>query len=326
MRRREFIAGLGGIATWSVVARAQQPARAVVGYLSLFSDPRTLEWPAFVEGLTQAGYVADQNLAIVFRGANFNPSVFTWLAADLVASKVAVIVTIGSPFAAVAAKAATSTTPVVFMLTEDPIEYGLVASFNRPGGNITGVTFLSAELMPKRLSLLLDLVPQATRVGYLYPSGAPTAQARISEVLAAGRALGREIIVLEVQRLNFEAAFATLVEQRVGALVVGTYALFSFPRNRNKILELAGRYKVPTMYTHRDYSVNGGLLSYGVSITEQARNAGVYTGRILKGEKPTDLPVVQPTKFEFIINLKTAKALNLEIPPTMLAIADEVIE
>jgi putative ABC transport system substrate-binding protein len=265
---------------------------------------------------------------IEFRGSNFNPSLLPQLAVDLVARKVDVIVTIGSPYAAIAAKAATSTTPIVFMLTEDPIEYGLVASFNRPGGNVTGVTFLTAELMPKRLNLLLELVPQAATVGYLCPpSNAQTVRERIRDMLAAGRALGREIAVLEVRRLDFEATFATLVEQRVGALIVGNYSLFTaVPSNRDKILELALRHKVPTMYPNRRYSGNGGLMSYDVRRYEQRRNAGLYVGRILKGEKPADLPVLQPTKFELVINLKTAKALGLTIPETLLATADEVIQ
>jgi putative ABC transport system substrate-binding protein len=334
MRRREFIAGLGAAASptiWPLAARAQQQAMPVIGYLDLATNPpnpNQLYGGAFLQGLAQAGYVPGRNLAIEFRGANFNPSVLPRLAADLVARKVAVIVTIGGPEAAVAAKAATSTTPIVFMLNEDPIEYGLVASFNRPGGNVTGVTFLTAELAGKRLNLLLELVPQASTVGYLCPfSGARIVQARISDMLAAGRALGREIVVLEARRLDFEAAFATLVEQRVGALVVGNYTIFAgVPSNRNKILELAARHKVPAMYTDRRYSANGGLLSYGVNITEQGRNAGLYTGRILKGEKPADLPVVQPTKFEFVINLQTARLLGIEVPANLLALADEVIE
>jgi putative ABC transport system substrate-binding protein len=335
LRRREFIAGIGGAAAWPLAARAQQqPAMPVIGYLSLAGgtlntsiDSRNLRDRAFLEGLAQAGYVPARNLAIEFRGANFNPSVLPRLAADLVSRRVAVIVTIGSPYAAVAAKAATSTTPIVFMLDDDPMEYGLVASFNRPGGNVTGVTFLTAELMPKRLNLLLELVPQATTIGYLCPAFSEYAQARISDMLAAGRALGREIVVLEVRRFNFEAAFATLVERGVGGLVVGNYTLFSFnPSNRNKILELARRHKVPTMYTNRFYSVNGGLMSYGAIATEQFRNAGLYTGRILKGEKPAELPVMQPTKFELVINLKTAKAVGITVPPTLLALADEIIE
>jgi putative tryptophan/tyrosine transport system substrate-binding protein len=329
MKRREFIAGLGSAAVWPVVAaHAQQAAVPMIGYLAIGRPPIAPD-RSFLEGLAQVGYVPGRNLAIEFRGANFQNSILPRLAADLVARKVGVIVTGGSPYVAVAAKAATATIPIVFMLHEDPIEYGLVASLNRPGGNVTGVTFFTAELMPKRLNLLLELVPQATTVGYLCPSGAGTGEARISEILAAGRALGREIIVAEARRLDrldFEAAFATLVEQRVGALAVGNYAIFTgVPSNRNKILELAARHKVATIYTQRIYSVNGGLMSYGIT-TEQDRNAGLYVGRILKGEKPADLPVMQPTKFELVINLKTANALGFTIPPQVLAIADEVIE
>jgi putative tryptophan/tyrosine transport system substrate-binding protein len=283
---------------------------------------------AFLQGLAQAGYVPGRNLTIEFRGANFNDSVLPRLAADLVARKVDVIVTLGSPYAAVAAKAATSTIPIVFMLDEDPFDYGLVASFNRPGGNVTGVTFLTADLMGKRLNLLLELVPQATTVGYLCPaSRAAIVEARKNDMLAAGHALGREILVLEVRREDFETAFATAIERRVGALIVGNYTLFGgVVSNRNKILELAARHKIPAMYTDRRYSRNGGLMSYGVNITEQGRNAGLYTARILKGEKPADLPVMQPTKFELVINLKTAKSLGLDVPPSLLALADEVIE
>jgi putative ABC transport system substrate-binding protein len=254
MRRREFIEGLGSTATaWPLAARAQQPAMPVMGYLAYGRIPSSPGVP-FLQGLAQAGYVPGRNLAIEFRGANFQGTILPRLAADLVARGVALIVTRGSPSAAVAAKAATSTTPIVFILAEDPIEYGLVASFNRPGGNITGVTLLSAELAAKRLNLLIEF-PQVTMVGYLCPSSdTPIVRARISEMLAAGRALGREIIVLEVRRLDFEAAFATLVERRVGALIVGNYALFSGdPSNRDRILELAARHKVPAIYTDRNY-------------------------------------------------------------------------
>jgi putative ABC transport system substrate-binding protein len=332
MRRRDFITLLGGAAaSWPLAARAQQRAMPVIGYLSLAAGPPNygLYDRAFLEGLAQTGYIPGRNLAIEFRGANFQTSMLPRLAADLVAHKVAVIVTTDGVSATLAAKAATSTTPIVFMLNEDPIEYGLVVSFNRPGDNVTGVTFLNTELMPKRLNLLLELVPQATTVGYLCPpSNAPIVQdRRIRDMLAAGRALGRKIVVLEVRRLDFEAAFATLVEQGVGALVVGNYTLFSGNlSNRNRILELALRHKVPTMYTCRCYSGNGGLMSYGANTAEQVRYAGLYTGRILKGEKPADLPVIQPTKFELVINLKSAKALGLIVPPTLLAIADEIIE
>ena len=329
MRRREFITMLGGAAAaWPIATRAQQPAIQVLGCLAYGRVLPTVPGRPFFEGLAQAGYVPGRNLAIEFREANFQNSILPQLAADLVARKVAVIYTFGAPSAAVAAKAATSTTPIVFMIAEDPIEYGLVDSFNRPGGNVTGVTLLAAELVPKRLNLLLQLVPQATTVGYLCPStDAPIVQARISDILAAGRALERDIIVLKVRLLDFEAAFATLVEQRVGALVVGNYTLFdTIPSNRDKILELAVRHKVPTIYTDRRYAVNGGLMSYGATFIEQGRNAGLYTGRVLKGEKPADLPVMQPTKFELVINLKTAKTIGLQVPPNLLAFADEVIE
>ena len=327
MRRRDFIKAVAGsVAVWPLAVRAQEQAIAVIGLLTLggpLTTNNNLYGRAFLDGLAQAGYVSGRNLAIESRWADFRGSILPRLAADLVAHKVAVIVTAGSPYAAVAAKAATSTIPIVFMLDEDPLEYGLVASFNRPGGNVTGVTFLTAELAGKRLDLLLELIPQATTVGYLCPAtGTPYVQARISDMLAAGRALGREIIVLGVRNLDFEAAFARLVEQGLGALIVGNYTLFGAPSNRNKILELAARHKVPAIYTDRRYSGNGGLMSYGASITEQARNAGLYTGRILEGEKPADLPVMRPTKFEFVINLKTAKALGLTIPQALLATAD----
>jgi hypothetical protein len=223
---REFITLLGGAAAWPVVAQAQQPAVPVIGYLDLAGGALNTSpyGRGFLEGLAQAGYVPGPNLAIELRGANFQGSILPRLAADPVARKVDVIVTIGSRYAAVAAKAATSTIPIVFMLSEDPMEYGLVASFNRPGNNVTGVTFLSADLMGKRLNLLLELVPQATTVGYLCPpSDAPIVQDRIKDILAAGRALGRKIVVLEVRRLDFEVTFATAVDQQVGALIVGNY-------------------------------------------------------------------------------------------------------
>jgi putative ABC transport system substrate-binding protein len=326
LRRREFIVALGGAAAvWPLTARAQQPAMPVIGYLDFAPNPpNSPRGRAFLEGLAQSGYVPGRNLAIEFRGAEFQDSILRRHAADLVALKVAVIVTIGSQSAAIAAKAATSTTPIVFILDEDPIEYGLVASLNQPGGNVTGVTFLTTEVAAKRLNLLLELVPQANTVGFLcIPS--PYVDARIREMLAAGRALGREVIVLEVRGLDFEAAFATIAEQRVGALIVGNYALFFDPSNRHKILELATRDRVAAIYPSRQYAINGGLMSYGVS-SEHARNAGLYTGRILKGEKPADLPVMRPTKLELVINLKTARAVGLTIPRVLLAAADEVIE
>jgi putative ABC transport system substrate-binding protein len=322
LKRREFITLLGGAATWPLAARAQQPRLPVIGYLYLGytlypPSPNSLYGGAFLQGLAQAGYVPGRNLTIEFRGANFNDSVLPRLAADLVARKVDVIVTLGSPYAAVAAKAATSTIPIVFMLDEDPFDYGLVASFNRPGGNVTGVTFLTADLMGKRLNLLLELVPQATTVGYLCPaSRAAIVEARKNDMLAAGHALGREILVLEVRREDFETAFATAIERRVGALIVGNYTLFGVdPCTLPGFCDVL---PVPIFccdWIRRRYSRNGGLMSYGVNITEQGRNAGLYTARILKGEKPADLPVMQP-----ITSSASASSVGGTASPSVLAV------
>jgi ABC-type uncharacterized transport system substrate-binding protein len=280
-----------------VAARERHPFRLYVGRAArLTRHPHQLSrlnrWAEFPTRRATPSLRALPNSGTSLAETWRQNSILPQLAADLVARKVAVIVTQGSPSAAVAAKAATSTIPVVFMLDEDPIEFGLVASFNRPGGNVTGVTFLTAELAAKRLNLLLEF-PQVTAVGYLCPpSGAPIVQARISEILAAGRAMGREIIVLEVRRLDFEAAFTTLVERRAGALIVGNYLLFAaVPSNHYKTLELAARYKVPTIYTDRGFSANGGLMSYGSDRRDIQRQAGLHVGRILKGERPADLRV-----------------------------------
>jgi putative ABC transport system substrate-binding protein len=330
MKRREFITLLGGAAAWPPAARAQQPATPVIGFLGLGPPtPKYRPVAAMLEGLAQAGYIAGQNVAIEFRWANFQPSLLPRLAAELVARQVAVIVTQGSPYAALAAKAATSTIPVVFVITEDPIKYGLVAALNRPGANVTGMTSLSTDLVAKRLGLLLELVPQVTKVGYLSgPSESPVFEARRSEMLAAGSALGREIIVQEVRHLDFDAAFAALVEQGAGALMVGNFTLFGGnQRNGDKILELTARHQMPTMYPGQGYVIRGGLMSYDAGLRSLFHQVGAfYVGRILRGAKPADLPIQQPTKFELVINLKTAKALGLTVPPILLAIADEVIE
>jgi putative ABC transport system substrate-binding protein len=328
MRRRDFITLLGGAATWPLAARAQQPVTPVIGFLGLGPPrPQSPLVAALLERVAGAGYVAGRNVAIEFRWANFHPPLLPRLAAELVGRQVAVIVTQGSPYAALAAKAATSTIPIVFGITEDPVKYSLVASLNRPGGNVTGRTSLGTDLAAKRLDLLLKLVPQVTKVGYLSgPSESPVFKVARSEMLAAGSALGREIIVAEVRHLDFEAAFATLVEQRAGALMVGNFTLFGTERrNRDKILELTARHKIPTMYPGRFYVINGGLMSYDADLV-LFRQVGAYVGRILSGAKPSDLPVQQPTKFELVINLKTAKALDLTVPPILHAIADEVIE
>jgi putative ABC transport system substrate-binding protein len=212
-------------------------------------------------------------------------------------------------------------------MLDDPMKYGLVASYNRPGSNATGVSFRSTELSGKRLNLLVELAPQANKVGYLSASSnTPVFEEYKDEMLAAGRALGREIILAEVHNFDFEAAFASFVERQVTAIIVGAFALFSYPRNRDKILELAMRHRIPVMYPSSRFTINGGLMSYESSFTEPSRQAGIYVGRIIKGESPANLPVLQPFKYEFVINLKTAKALGLTIPETLLATADEVIQ
>ena len=327
MRRREFITLLGGAAAWPLAARAQQPGMPAIGFLDLGSSTSNALPPAFRRGLAEAGYVPGRNLAIEFRSANFQNSLLPQLAADLVRRHVAVIVTTGSPYAARAAKDATSTIPIVFVVAEDPVKYGLVASFNRPGGNITGVSFLTTELVGKRLNLLLELVPQATKIGYLSgPRESPVFEEQKSNALALRSAFGREIIVSEVRNLDFEAAFASLAEQQADGVVVGNWAFFEEERNRYKILELAARHKIPAIYPGRDYAVNGGLMSYVASAREAWRQVAIYTARLLKGERPGNLPVTQPTKFDFVINLKTAREQGLTVPPGLLAIADEVIE
>jgi putative ABC transport system substrate-binding protein len=315
---------LGGVAAWPLAARAQQQL-PVIGFLDLGSTSNAAP-PEFLRGLAEAGYVTGRNLAIESRWANLQNSRLPSLAADLVRRQVAVIVATGSPYAALAAKDATSTIPIVFRISEDPVKYGLVASFNRPGGNVTGVTVLTPELAGKRLNLLLELVPEATKIGYLVGSRpSPVFEEQRDNAIAAGRALGREIIVSAVRNLDLEAAFASLSEQQARALLVGNARSFGEERNRDKILELAARYKIPAMYPGRNYADNGGLMSYG-SQADAWLQVARYTSRLLKGERPSDLPVRGPTKFYFVINLKTAKALNVTVPPNLLAIADELIE
>ena len=326
--RREFITLLGGAAAWPLAARAQQQqAMPVIGFLGLGS-PRPMERmvAAFRQGLAKAGYVEGQNVAIEFRWADFSQSArLPALAAELVHRQVAVIFTGGFGGPAFAAKAATSTIPIVFAYGGDPVKGGLVASLSHPGGNVTGVTAINSELVSKWLSLAGDLVPQATTVGFLSGDSSYLAfyEDQKSQILAAARALGRQVIILETRSdLDYEAAFKTLVQREAGALIVGPFAF----RNTNEILALAARYKIPTIYPRRDHVEAGGLMSYAADYADTFRQAGTYTGRILKGEKPSDLPVMLATKFELVINLKTAKALGLEISPTLIATADEVIE
>jgi putative ABC transport system substrate-binding protein len=331
MRRREFIAGLGGAVAWPIVARTQQPVMPLVGLLRVgtgrsLGSSNSPNVAAFLQGLNETGYAPGRNMAFLIRNAD-SLSLLPMLATDLVERKPAVIVTSASAYAALAAKTATSTIPIVFLISDDPVKYGLVASFSRPGGHLTGVTSLSSDIYGKRLNLLVELVPQAAKIGFLsVSSDSPAFEDSKNEMLAAGRALGREVIVGEVRGDYFEAAFVAFVEQEVQAVIVGDFAAFRDARNRAKILELATRRRIPAIYPDRIYPVDGGLVSYGSSATELLRQVGIYAGRIIKGEKPANLPVVQPTKFELAINLKTAKALELNLPSTLVAIADEVIE
>jgi putative ABC transport system substrate-binding protein len=326
VRRREFIILLGtAAATWPLAARAQQPALPVIGFLD-WSSARQMERMvvAFRQGLASAGYVEGRNVAIEFRWAESEGARVPALAAELVERRVAVIFTGGWGGPARTAKEATSTIPIVFAYGGDPVKDGLVASLSHPGGNVTGVTTTNVELVSKWLSLVLDVVPQATTIGFLANGfDAIAFEDQTSQMLAAARALGRQVVILDARsERDYEMAFKTLVQREAGALVVGPFAF----RNTNAILALAARYKIPTIYPRRDYADRGGLMSYAADYAGSFRQAGIYAGRILKGEKPANLPVVQATKFELLVNLKAAKALGLDIPPKMLALADEVIE
>ena len=325
MTRREFIALLGGAAAaWPPAARAQSPGVPVIGFLDVVERPNR-GLTEFNSGLVEIGYVEGQNVAIEFRSAGNRYDRFPQLVAELVHRKVAVIATPFTP-AALAAKAATTTIPIVFTTAADPVRVGLVASLARPGDNATGITFFSAELAAKQLGLLRELVPAATRIAVLVnPSDATRAETTARDVEAAARVIGLEIHLLEASTSReIDAALARIARDRTNALFVAADGFFN--TRRVQLATLATRYAIPATYAVRDYAEAGGLMSYGASIPDALRQAGVYTGRILKGEKPADLPVLQPTKFEFVINLQTAKTLGLEVPPTLLARADEVIE
>ena len=322
MKRHEFIAALGGAAAWPLAARAQQRALPLIGFVGMESGGETAPFmERFREGLKAAGYVEGENLEVDWRWADWQPAPLAGMVTDLLRRQAAVIVSAGSPLPAIAAKRVTSATPIVFVFGSDPIDLGLVASLNRPGGNLTGVIYTS-NLEGKRLDLLGKLVPQAKTIAYL--SGDPTQrgiQVQKSDMLAAGK----EMIVFDIRRDgDIAAAFSTLVERGVGALAVGIGAILR--GNLDRIVALAALHMIPTIYPFRDYALGGGLISYGGRVLDAYRPAGVYVGRILKGEKPADLPVQLSTRFEFVINLKTARALRLEIPPLLLALADEVIE
>ena len=329
MKRREFITLLGGAAAaWPLAVRAQQPAIPTIGYLSARSPSATGEAAAFRKGLSEMGFVAGRNVAIEYRYAEDqnDPQRLQALAVELVRLRVAVIFASGGAFTVPAAKAATATIPIVFTTGADPVQTGLVTSLNRPGGNVTGFTNMTTELTGKRLGLLHELLPSAARFAVLVnPAVARTAASVAAYAQAAASTIGRQIEVFTASTNGeIEVAFASMVQKRADALLIGTNV---FLRNRRvQLATLAARHALPAIYFNREFVEVGGLMSYGLSSADFERQAGIYVGRILKGEKPADLPVMQPTRSEFVINLATARALGIAIPPGLLAIADEVIE
>jgi putative ABC transport system substrate-binding protein len=326
MRRRDFIAGLGTAAAWPAVARAQQPAMPVIGYLGAQSadvDYKNVTVP-FLQGLKETGYVEGQNVAIEYRWAENQYDRLPALAADLVRRRVTVIVASGI-LAALAAKAATTTIPIVFATGGDPIALGLVASLNRPGANVTGIAILSAELAPKRLQLLRELLPNTARFGVLADPGSVTTQSVVADLQAAARALGRQLVFVNAKTDgDLETAFATFSQQHVGAVLVSNSSFYT--RRMEQLAALAARHALPAIFPYREFALAGGLMSYGSSLGYQMHQVGIYTGRILKGEKPADLPVEQAARIELTLNLKTVKALGIEFPTGLLVRADEVIE
>jgi putative ABC transport system substrate-binding protein len=323
--RREFITLLGGAATaWPLAARAQQRL-PVIGFLNPVSpDAIASRVRAFHRGLKETGYVEGENIEIIYRWAEGRDDRLPALAAELVRRQVAVIAATNTPSAPVA-KSVTSTIPIVFAVSDDPVKLGLVASLARPGGNLTGINFFNSELATKRLELLHSLVPAAVRVAVLVNPGRPTAETTVKEVEVAARSMGLHVRILNASTdHDLDAAFATFQRERPDALFVGNDGLFT--RRRVQLVNLASRYGVPATFHSREITEVGGLMSYGTDIADAFRQVGVYVGRILKGATPADLPVVQSTKFELVINVQTARILNLSIPPTLLALADEVIE
>ena len=327
MRRREFITLLGGAAAWPLAAHAQQPALPVIGFLhSASAAAYAAPLAAFRKGLSETGYVEGQNVAIEYRWAEGQNDRLPALAAELVRRRVAVIVTPGSTAATLAAQAATATIPIVFIIGANPVKIGLVASLNRPGGNATGINDFGVEIGAKRLGLLHELLPGAARFGVLVnPDNPFITESFVTELQMAASAIGRQIeVVTASTNGDIDTAFATLVKKRADALLISPDALFV--TRRVQLIMLAVHHTLPALYHRRELAEAGGLMSYGSDLSDQYRQTGLYVSRILKGEKPAEMPVQLPTKFEFVINLQTAKTIGLDIPPTLLARADEVIE
>jgi putative ABC transport system substrate-binding protein len=327
MKRREFIALLGGAAAaWPLATHAQQARMPVIGFVNAASPgPLRQQIAAFREGLKDSNYVESHNVAVEYRWAEGQYDRLPALVADLVRQQVSVIVAGGGAPAVLAAKAATTTIPIVFSAGGDPVGLGLVASLNRPGGNITGVYIFTSGLEAKRLGLLHEMVPKATPIGVLVNSNFADAENQLRDVKEAAASLGVQLVVVRANaESDFDAAFSALVRQRAGALLVCSSPFFN--GRREQLVVLAARHAVPAIFEWRDFAVAGGLMSYGTNLADAYRQVGVYAGQILKGAKPVDLPVVQSTKFELVINLSTAKALGIEVPPTLSARADEVIE
>jgi ABC-type uncharacterized transport system substrate-binding protein len=325
IRRRQFITLLGGAAAWPVAARAQQPM-PVVGFLHLASAGSFVQFlAAFRQGLNEAGYVEGQNVTIEYRWAEGQYERLPGLAAELVGRRVAVIVAGGGDRPVQAAKAATTTIPVVFTGTDDPVGFGYVASFNRPGGNITGVSLFTSQLEAKKFALLRELAPAIPRIAMLVNPNNSTIETDVADVQTAARAIGQQIDVLRAaNEREIDQAFRTMARQRSDALLVAHDPFFN--SRREQLITLAAFLAIPAIYEFREFVMAGGLMSYGTKLTDNYRLAGLYAGRILKGAKPAELPVQQPTKYELVINLKTANALRLDVPTTLLARADEVIE
>jgi putative ABC transport system substrate-binding protein len=324
MRRREFIVGLGSAAAWPVVARAQQAAMPVIGWLSgRSSDADAPTLSAFRQGLKEANFVESKNVAFEYRFADFQG--LRTMAADLIRRRVDVIAGLGGPAPALAAKAATATIPIVFVTGGDPVKVGLVGSLNRPGGNVTGVSMLVSTLAARRLDLLHKLLPTAAVIGFLVEPTNPNAESETSDAKAAAEALGLTLLIVGAgTESELEVAFANLIRQRVDALIVAGEQFFA--TRRDQLVALAARHTIPAIYSLKRDAAAGGLISYGADPFDANRQAGHYAARVLRGEKPGDLPVMQPTRFELVINLKTAKAHGLTIPETLLATADEVIQ